>query len=357
MTDDDTGSLGPMHEAFDDARGEPGDGLWSWAVAWRLLRQSVEPDLVREGLQEALDLVRETQESPADLFGTPEEHSDALYERWVEEGRLRLWDASHTTWGEVPSFGLGTSAVVSVGFLVVLLLRGETTPTWSVGMVLLPVGLGLVIALVSALHDTLLRSRGAIAAAAGSVGVLAASSLVLAVVNEVTRSHPIGTGSTWWYVPVAGACALLAIAWRRWWDARPVPTEAIIADADDWSRELAGILRSRYTMSDARVHEVVGDAHAHAADAGRRVQDEFGTPEDYAATFRPDVARGWLLSARLHAAMAVSWALATFAGMRWGPVLAVLWALLAWQAYRRYGDLTGGPDSQDGPVEPGQSGR
>lgn len=334
-----TTPLAALHEEFDRARGVPMDGVWAYAVSWRLMRRDVEPELVCEGLEEALAVVRETQESPRELFGSPEEHSGALYDRWVDEGRLRLWDASRTTWGEVPSTGLAVACFLTVGFLGIYLAKGETILVWRGGMVLLPVGIGLAQALLSAVWGSLLRARGYGAAVAGSAATTVGVALVLGTANELLKPHPLGTASVWWYVPTAAACALGATAWRRWRERRPAPSEAVIADADAWSRELAAILRSRYRMPDARVQRVIGDAHALADDSGRTVEEEFGSPEDYAATFRPDLTRQHLWNARMHGTLAVLWLLPLLWGATWGPVLAAAWAWLAWTELRRARDL------------------
>ena len=327
--------LAVIHDEFERARGEDLDGVWAYAVSWRLLRRDVEPDQVCEGLKEALSLVKETQESPDVLFGEPAEHADALYDRWVEEGRLHLWDAARATWPEVPSSGLAWSAFFSVAFLVTFLLDGETSRTWTLGMIVLPVGMGLALVALVTVWDTTLRSRGFGSAAVAATATLVVCSTVVALVNEWSKAYSLGFASTWWYVVVAAACALLSTTWRRWLDARPVPVPEGIADVDEWSRELAAILRGRYTMADARVRTIIGDAHAHAADAGRTVQEEFGPPEEYAARFAPDLQRKLRLEAAFFSALGVAAAVAMVDGVAWWNVGLVLlcswWAVRAWR--------------------------
>lgn len=340
-----TTPLAALHEEFDRARGDESDGAWAFAVSWRLLRRDVEPHQVCEGLEEALALVRETQESPEELFGTPEEHSDALYDRWVDEGRLHLWDASSMTWREVPAWGLGIASFVSLAFMVVLLADGRTSLTWTAGYVLLPVGIGVLKAVVWATSDTLLRARGTAAAVAGTLASIVVGASTLALANEWAKAHPLGTASTWSYLWLAAACALLAAAAGRWADARPTPAPAI-ADVDEWSRQVGAILRGRYHLADARVAKIIGDAHAIAADAGRTVQEECGTPEDFAAGFVPDHARQRRIEASLWAVMAIvqgSGLLGDFGWFRAGVVTACL--VFAWRLLHR-------DDEEDG-----QSGR
>ena len=335
-----TTPLAETIDAFDAARGDDMDSVWAHAVSWRLMRRDVEPDQVRDGLEEALTLVRQTQESPEDLFGTPGEHADALYDRWVEEGRLHLWDASSMTWAEVPAWGFGIGAFWCIGFLVVLLARGETTMAWTLGMIVLPVGIGLAKAAAWAAWDTLLRSRGTAAAVAGFLVTVVGLAMTIALVNEWSKAHPLGTATTWWYVWVAAASALLAFAAGRWRESRPEPAPEGIADVDDWSRQLAAILRGRHSLSDVRVRTIIGDAHAHAADAGRTVEEEFGTPEEYAARFAPDLPRRSRLKVGFYLALAVLWFVPLAWGFSWLKLAAgICWLLLAVHEHRRYRHL------------------
>ncbi|MBS2940307.1 hypothetical protein KDN32_21435 [Nocardioides sp. J2M5] len=339
-----TTPLAALHDEFDRARGVPADGGWAFAVSWRLLRRDVEPHQVCEGLEEALALVRETQESPEDLFGTPEEHSDALYDRWVAEGRLHLWDASSMTWPEVPAWGFGLASFWTGAFMVFLLLDGRTTLTWTLGWVLLPVGIGVLKAVVWATWDTLLRARGAAAAAIGTLGAIAAGASTLALANEWAKTVPLGTASTWSYLWVVAGCALLAAAAGRWADARPTPAPAI-ADVDEWSRQVGAILRGRYHLADVRVAKIIGDAHAIAADAGRTVQEECGTPEEFAAGFVPDHARQRRIEGTIWAIIAVAQGVSLVGDFGWfRAALATACLAIAWRLLHR--------DEEDG-----QSGR
>ncbi len=319
-----TTPLAAVLDEFEDARGVALDGLWAHAVAWRLMRRDVEPAQVCDGLEEALRLVRDTHEAPEVLFGEPAEHADALYDRWVEEGRLHLWDASRMTWREVPSSGLAWAAYVVLAFMAIFLVKGETSRTWTFGMILLPVGIGFATVAVAACWDSLLRTRGQVGAAVGTAAAGGTLAMAMSFANEWSKAHPFGAASVWWYVPVAAACALLSTVWRRWLQSRPVAPAPSSADVDNWSRELAAILRSRHSMSDVRVRTIIGDAHAHAADAGRSVQEEFGTPTAYAARFEPDLLRRSRLTAVFWLVIAVLWLVPLTWGFSWGNVAAAL---------------------------------
>lgn len=252
-------------EAFERARGQEMDSTWAFAVSWSLVRRDVEPTLVDEGLREALEVVRATQESPEELFGAPHEHADALHERWCAEGRLALVDG-RTGWREAVTTGLVRSTVCAVAFVVVL----------------------------------------------GAQGDIATATAVRAVAIALL----IGVGS-----------AVGQAAWSRRHRRAPEP------DAPDdarWAMELTEILRRRHSMSGARVRGIVAEAHAHAAEAGRPVHEEFGTPEEYAARFTPDVLRRSRWRSGALAALAVAGGVMLLDGFDWSA--AGVTAVAAWCA-------------------------
>ena len=101
-------------DAFDSARGDDMDGVWAFGVSWSLMMRDVDPDLVRDGLEQALAVVRTSGESASALFGDPSEHAAALYDEWSSEGRLTLIALTRTTWPEALRLGTGLSAAYAV---------------------------------------------------------------------------------------------------------------------------------------------------------------------------------------------------------------------------------------------------
>ena len=226
-----TTPLAATIEAFDDVRGDSMDGVWAYGVSWALMMRDVDARLVAQGLGEALEVVRETGYGPADLFGSPREHADELYERWLEDGRLVLADRLRQTWPDAIRLGLGLSAACAVLVLAWALIQVEPIGS-TVTLRLLPIALATGVGC--------------------SVGLVVWS----------RRHRPRGRAA-----------------------APDAPAEV------RWSAELTEILRTRHAMSAARVRDVVAEAHLHAADSGTSLHEEFGTPEEYAARFAPDRAR------------------------------------------------------------------
>lgn len=276
-----TTPLGATFEAFDAARGDRMDGVWAFAVSWSLLMRDVDADRVRDGLEEALALVRDTRESPEDLYGTAPEHADALYDRWLAEGTLVLADSARTSWPDAIRLGLGLSAAYAVALGVVTWVRGDLAGTSSLVRVLL-------------------------------------------------ISLAFGLGS-----------ALLHGLWSR---RHGLHAPGIDAPADRaWSLELTEILRTRYAMSGARVRGIVAEANAHALESGRSVEEEFGTPTAYAARFAPDVRRRSRLTIAFLAVLAGSVVVQMVDGAEWTQVVMVTgFAWLGWSEARRFRALPPG---------------
>ena len=272
--------LTSTYDAFGAARGVEADEGWAFAVSWSLMMADVDVDQVREGLEEALDLVRATGESPQQLFGSASEHADALQDLWVAEGRLVLADR-RDRWPELVRFGLGMSVAYAVLLGVVTWVRGDLTGTGS-------------------------------------------------AVRVVLIALTIGMGSS-----------LLHGLWTRRHHRRAPGIDALGTDRA-WSLELTEILRTRYAMSGPRARRIVAEAHAHALETGSPVEEEFGTPTSYAARFAPDLRRRSRLTTALYAVLAACAGLLLVDDLSWTwAVVVAIFAWMAWsehRTHRRLGD-------------------
>lgn len=334
-----TTALSRLHDDFARARGVDLDGTWATGVSWRLLRRDVAPRQVADALEEALALVRDTGESPEDLYGTSQEHADALHRRWVEEGRLHLRDDGGMAWTDVPAWSLGGAAATSLALMTAFLLDGVSELRWTPAHLLLPLGISTATVAALALWGTLLRTRRRAVTLAATAATVALAATGIAVLAEWSTTHPIGTASTWAYVPLAAAFAALAALASRWAATRPAPSDprdSDLGELGDWSADVAEILRTRHTLPERRVRRIVADATAHAAEVGHPVEDEFGTAEDYAARFAPDTRRRLRLEAVIWVVLGLStavWLLDEVDLVR--VVVAASALVIAWRTWRR----------------------
>ena len=209
------------------------------------------------------------------------------------------------TWRDVPVLGFTVAAGIAVLFCLVWLLRDGLTTDYTWGLLLAPVLMGVAGVAVMVLWERLLVRVPRLAATLVVGGALLAFVLVLAWwLVEVNAQTHLFTGSTFWLLAVAPVCAGLAWLAHRLLPAarRPVGEPPAALDDDAWARRLAGVLRLRKDLPDARVAEIVRDARARGAAAGRPLAEELGSPESYAAGFRKDLViaprrRAWAVTA------------------------------------------------------------
>ena len=197
-----------------------------------------------------------------------------------------------TTWRDVPVLGFTVAAGIAVLFCLVWLLRDGLTTDYTWGLLLAPMLMGVAGVAVMVLWERLLVRVPRLAATLVAGGALLAFVLVLAWwLVEVNAQTHLFTGSTFWLLTVAPVCAGLAWLAHRLLPAarRPVREPPAALDDDAWARRLAGVLRLRKDLPDARVAEIVRDARARGAAAGRPLAEELGSPESYAAGVQKDL--------------------------------------------------------------------
>lgn len=333
-----TTSLARAIDAFDRARGEEQDGVWALQVCFAMLTRDVRDDVVRDDLEQVLEVVRATQESPEQLFGPAREHAAEAYARWCAEGRA-VWSlAGSGSVRETVGTGLQVSAAVTVGVWLLGLLRGEPSP--SLGHLLLPPCLGLAAMGLPAWWDRLSRRRAAAVAVPGFVAAVIGVSAAVGSLLMLTRDASPAEGIGGWLLPVEAAALWAAGALLGRWSAAGgaaggADSARLLTD-DEWSRRLAGILRGPGWWPDARVRELVAEARSHAAESGRSPGEEFGAPEEYAARLGPDRVRRRRLVVAALLVLAGVCVVLSFDGHPWrGLVMAGLFGCMAWSEHRR----------------------
>ncbi|WP_374453971.1 hypothetical protein [Nocardioides sp.] len=275
-----TTPLAATIDAFDSVRGDDMDGVWAFGVSWSLMMRDVDPDLIRDGLEQALAVVRTSGESPSALFGDASQHAAALYDEWSSEGRLTLIALTRTTWPEALRLGTVLSAAYAVLFAVVQLVRGDLDASSGARILLISLVIGM------------------------------GSGLGLAVWSRRHR--------------------------------RSAPPADLPADLR-WSAELTEILRTDYSLSGSRVRDIVAEASAHVAESGRSMSDEFGTPREYAARFAPDLARRSLFTAAFLGALSLLNVIPLVDEPHWSNVGLLLgFGWLAVAEHRKYRHLRAG---------------
>lgn len=281
-------ALHDLVDSFADVRGREEDADWARQAGGHLAAAQVTPAHRRRLLARARSIAVEAQESPDDLFGPPEDWAAEVQEEAAAEG-TPLTDSSATSVADVFSVGFVLASAASVLAFVITLIGDGLTTDLSLGLLLLPGVIGVGGVGVFWAWDRLQR-RLASVVAFGVVLVLAGGLIVLVALTMLSLGEIVypGVSTLLWLVPAAVYAAL------AWLAARVLPDASADQGAtpqtdDKRAARLAYLLRSRADVPEHRVTEAVAEACAHAADSGRTLAEEFGSPASYAArTTTPD---------------------------------------------------------------------
>lgn len=324
---------------FAQARGVAADEEWAAVVVTRTLIRDVNQDVVREGLREALDVVRQSQESPEELFGDPREWADVKVEEWRAEGAPVEQAEPDTSWREVPVVTMVTGTIISLLLLVLLLVQGRWRLDFTWGTLLLPTISALATLGALTLFERVLQHARRLVAAAAGLVVVAVGVAVLATLFYLGQDQPVFRGSVWWFAAIAAGHAVLAWVLAKVVPDRPQSHADRTATTDDeWERQVAGILRLRVELPEGRVRQHLEEAKAHAAQSGRSLHEEFGAPNSYASRFPRDRGsaerrRLWLYTAVVPVSAYLAFGEVVVSGGDWSlvswPFVLVL-ALVIW---------------------------
>lgn len=345
------GSASPTADvltAYLEGRGETEDQRWAERAISTAVVDGVQVAAVEAELRGALELVRESAEGPEQLYGpAPAWVRERLAER-AERGQPVVRHEPDTAWRDVPVVGSVVASVLSLLILVVWLVRGGLTTDYTWGLILLPLLSGVGIMAALAVWERLLgRHPWSVAALAG-VGIFAVGVGFLTWLLWGTRDDVLVTASTFGIGAMVIGYALLAGLLERLLPESPRPGERAASSDEEWERELAGTLRLRLDLDEARVRDIVSEARAHAAESGTNLREEFGPPSAYAVRFPRDRRTAARRSALWRSALVPVAGLLAFGdllsdGVAWssvswsGVALLVLALGLAVSAWRRVG--------------------
>lgn len=272
--------------AYRDARGEEQDERWAQEAAVALALEGVGGGAVRRELEEALGLVRDSGEGPDQLYGDAREWARTRLREAPEEGRVLVDETPDTSWRDAVVVGCVVAVVLTLALMVMVLLKDGWSTGYAWGWVLFPLASGVMCTLSLAVWERVLlrRPRWQAVVAAGAVLVLGVPALTWLVMGA---DRVFVTTSSFGWGVVALAYGLLAGLLARVLPDRAERRGGPVDD-DAWEQRLAGTLRMRMDLPEARVREIVREARAHARESGRDLAAEFGDPAAYAARFGRD---------------------------------------------------------------------
>ncbi|MFW0182294.1 hypothetical protein ACN082_02135 [Rothia sp. CCM 9417] len=327
------------------------DTDWVQAAFATLATNSVKAATSESAVRGVIRQVETTGQSPAQLYGPPQEwvaHKIAL---WRDKGTQVFLEDTPLSLKEFIGFGLCLGAFYSLLFLLVLALPSDRQADPKIGMLAAPLLLAFLTLGVGALYQRANRRWGFVkaltacalftllgsGATAGVFGLLGASS---------TRYSP------WWLLLIAAVLGLLgALAFKHLPEPSPHTAQELVpGDEAAWLSVFIQELRSRGDMTEARAREEAYRVREHLAFSQSSALEEFGDPVTYARSLagqgKVQPYRN-LLRASLSLGACCFWAYSAFAvndpqALSWKlPILFLLVILLvtearkSWRAYHK----------------------
>lgn len=342
--------LAALIEEFRAARGAESDVEWLRTVAGRLMIDGVKISTAKEALIKLLPVLRDAQEPAEDLFGDPKVWAKEQQERWQQSGTPAYDRHELLSTGQFTQAVCFSATLIAVAVTIVALIDDGWTARLSWMMFALPFFLAAAtIGLVQVWNLAVRKFTRPMAmvwtAVSLIVGTLALSSLAMLLQGSA------GTGSVLWYLAPVPPYVLIhyaigVVLKRNPKAAARIAPEAAAVSQDEWVGELQANLRLRGDLSDRRIRVIVNETRAYAAEAEASLQEEFGTPASYAASFTPNepyrarrAAWAWTAGSALIAALIVvsilnaqsfvTWRTTIFAALLVGTLC---YAVQSWRA-------------------------
>ncbi|MGO2633481.1 MAG: hypothetical protein ACTII3_04755 [Galactobacter sp.] len=286
---------------FREAGGTEADLEWAEDAAFELLWKDVKEPYIEAVMGIAAQTLTEAGEPTRDTFGDAEDWAHGQVE-WLKSEGL---DAFGSSRGPVPlRVAVANCLWVAAWFSVLLfanallnLLPGRTQWEFTPVVAALPLMLAALCTLTYGIYAAV-RPRQpfgvavALSALAAVLGI-AVSTWFLILVRDSGPEWP------WpWMAALVPFYAFLAWGVGRFWPERSGASDDVehalaLSDPDspEWTLRLQAALRTRDDVTEEKIAAVMHDVRSHLLDSGARPASEFGSPEGYANTVRPD---GWL---------------------------------------------------------------
>ncbi len=299
-------SLKMLPILFEEARQQPADREWAEHVMGRWLLGGVSHDLITNELTQVLELVHESGEGPEQLFGGALDYVEIQLKQWRADGAPIQPLEPDTRWRDVPVVAAGTATLITVLFLILEIVAGNWSTTYTLGKVVTPALMGTTAVVAITTFETLLMHTRRIWSIAGALIVVVIGVSITTATFILGNDHPLYDGSLWWYTGLVAIHALGTTAISRLLaDSDEIRTRAQAAapqehddgtstqdthsvtsmDVSDeqWAAQLAGILRLRIESPETEIRSTIAEARQHAAMQDTRLVEEFGPPSHYAS--------------------------------------------------------------------------
>ncbi|MGO1385181.1 MAG: hypothetical protein ACTHU1_10410 [Arachnia sp.] len=302
MSNKDHVSLKLLPALFEEARQQSADREWAEHVIGRLLLRRISHDLISKELTQVVELVHETGEGPDELFGGALEYVETQLEQWRADGAPIQPLEPDTSWRDVPAVAAGTATLILVMFLILEIISGNWSTTYTLGKVVTPALMGATAVVSITTFETLLMRTRRMWSILGALVVVVIGISLTTATFVFGNDHPFFDGPLWWYLGLVAvhalgtfaAARLLAAddnnrtsrqagAAREYGNGTSAPATRMDVSDEQWSAQLAGILRLRVESPEGEIRSTITEAREHAAMHGTSLVEEFGPPSHYAS--------------------------------------------------------------------------
>lgn len=262
----------------------PEDTDWVQTAFATLATNSVKAATSESAVRGVIRQVEATGQSPAELYGPPQEWAAHKVALWRDKGT----QAFEQTDIEFTARTFATNSFMLASWcafllLLVLALPGEGTFEGSRGLFLLPLFLGTGKTLIMTIYSgTKIYFSFPLALI---MTALATLSVAIAIAFSLETSSGGPQYSAWWLLAEGFAFGVLAWGSSKFFlreapGSHPVDTTG--KTSQDWFFSFKHELRHRGDMNETRVQEEIYRVHEYIRDAGESPWEEFGDPVTYA---------------------------------------------------------------------------
>lgn len=264
-----------------------------------LLTGHVKETTALSAVRKALRARSASGQSLQELYGEAPYWCQVRINDWASRGTQAFTDSKPNSLPENLAAISLTTAIFSVGFLIVALLGRGLAATLPLSAFLAPPLLALGCIITHAVYQQAKIRWGFAASCFITFLVIAVFSGTCAGLFYLFQDSP--RISAWWILALAAlGLALMTLAFR--WDRPQTPAPILPApqETEAWLEIFRQQLNQRPDIGGARVREEVDRVREHLALSGNSAQDEFGHPALYARSLagQKKVApyRTWLYS-------------------------------------------------------------
>lgn len=272
-----------LTQEIQQASNRPEDTNWVQTAFATFATHFVKAATSESAVRGVIRQVAATGQSPAELYGSPQEWAAQKIAAWRDKGTQVFVEDIPLSLKEYVGFSLGLGAFYSLLFLLVLALPSDHLGSPKIGMLVAPVLLAFLTLGVGALYQRANKRWGFVKALIScTLFTLLASGATAGIFSLLDATST--RYSSWWFLPMAVTLGTLgALAFKYLPESSRRRAEKLAPDDEDtWVTVFIQELRARGDITEARVREEAYHVREHLAFSNSSALEEFGDPITYA---------------------------------------------------------------------------